>query len=111
MPSTRKKEEPKRRRPPATTPEARENQLIALAVDLAEQQLSEGTASSQVISHYLKLASSKERLEKERLTHEVELLKAKTEAIQSAKRVEELYKEALNAMKAYSGQGGNVHDD
>ena len=111
MPSTRKKEEPKRRRPPATTPEARENQLIALAVDLAEQQLSEGTASSQVISHYLKLASSKERLEKERLTHEVELLKAKTEAIHSAKRVEELYKEALNAMKAYSGQGGNAHDD
>ena len=111
MPSTRKKEEPKRRRPPATTPEARENQLISLAVDLAEQQLSEGTASSQVISHYLKLASSKERLEKERLTHEVELLKAKTEAIQSAKRVEELYKEALNAMKAYSGQGGNAHDD
>lgn len=107
MPSTRKKEEPKRRRPPATTPEARENQLIALAVDLAEQQLSEGTASSQVISHYLKLASSKERLEKERLTHEVELLKAKTEAIHSAKRVEELYKEALNAMKAYSGQGGS----
>ena len=111
MPSTRKKEEPKRRRPPATTPEARENQLIALAVDLAEQQLSEGTASSQVISHYLKLASSKERLEKERLTHEVELLKAKTEAIHSAKRVEELYKEALNAMKAYSGQGGNAYDD
>ena len=111
MPSTRKKEEPKRRRPPATTPEARENQLIALAVELAEQQLSEGTASSQVISHYLKLASSKERLEKERLTHEVELLKAKTEAIHSAKRVEELYKEALNAMKAYSGQGGNAHDD
>ena len=108
MPSTRKKEEQKRRRPPATTPEARENQLIALAVDLAEQQLSEGTASSQVISHYLKLASSKERLEKERLTHEVELLKAKTEAIHSAKRVEELYKEALNAMKAYSGQGGSA---
>ena len=74
---------------------------------MAEQQLSEGTASSQVISHYLKLASSKERLEKERLTHEVELLKAKTEAIHSAKRVEELYKEALNAMKAYSGQGGS----
>ncbi|MBN2869256.1 MAG: hypothetical protein JXK08_11325 [Flavobacteriaceae bacterium] len=111
MPKPSKKEEPKRRRPPATTPEARENQLISLAVDLAEQQLSEGTASSQVISHYLKLASSKERLEKERLTHEVELLKAKTEAIQSAKRVEELYKEALNAMKAYSGQGGSAHDD
>lgn len=110
MPSTRKKEEPKRRRPPATTPEARENQLIALAVDLAEQQLSEGTASSQVISHYLKLASSKERLEKERLTHEVELLKAKTEAIHSAKRVEELYKEALNAMKEYSGQGVSNED-
>lgn len=95
-----------RRRPPATSVEARENQLISLAVDLAERQLSEGTASSQVITHYLKLGTTKERLEKEKLEKENELLKAKTEAIQSAKRVEELYKDALNAMRSYSGQGG-----
>lgn len=97
-----------RRRPPATSVEARENQLISLAVDLAERQLSEGTASSQVITHYLKLGTTKERLEKEKLEKENELLKAKTEAIQSAKRVEELYKEALNAMRSYSGQGGDA---
>lgn len=96
--------QPKRRRPPATTPEARENQLIALAVDLAEKQLSEGTASSQVISHYLKLGSTKERIEKEILQSQRELIKAKTEAIQSAKRVEELYSNALNAMRSYSGR-------
>lgn len=96
-----------RRRPPATSVEARENQLISLAVDLAERQLSEGTASSQVITHYLKLGTTKERLEKEKLEKENELLKAKTEAIQSAKRVEELYKDALNAMRSYSGQGGD----
>lgn len=95
-----------RRRAPATTPEGRENQLIDLAIDLAERQLSEGTASSQVITHYLKLGTTKERLEKEKLEKENELLKAKTEAIQSAKRVEELYKDALNAMRSYSGQGG-----
>jgi len=94
----------KRRRPPATTPEARENQLIALAVDLAEKQLSEGTASSQVISHYLKLGSTKERLEKEILQHQKELIQAKTENLKSAKRVEELYTNALNAMKTYSGR-------
>lgn len=94
-----------KRRPPATTPEARENQLIALAVDLAEKQLSKGTASSQVITHYLKLGSTKERLEKEILGEQKELLKAKTEAIQSGKRVEELYKSALDAMRAYNGQG------
>lgn len=94
----------KRRRPPGTTPEARENQLIALAVDLAEKQLSEGTASSQVISHYLKLGSTKERIEKEILQSQRELIKAKTEAIQSAKRVEELYSNALNAMRSYSGR-------
>lgn len=107
MPNSRKDEDKPRRRPPATTPEARENQLIALAVDLAEKQLSKGTASSQVISHYLKLGSTKERLEKEILEQKRQLMKAQTEAIQSGKRVEELYTKALNAMRVYSGQGSN----
>ena len=98
---------PKRRRPPATTLEGRENQMIALAVDLAEKQLSEGTASSQVISHFLKLGSTKERIEKEILLSQRELIKAKTEAIQSAKKVEELYANALNAMRTYSGSGSD----
>ena len=91
----------------ALTPEARENQLIALAVDLAEQQLRDGTASSQVITHYLKLASTKDRLEKEIMEKQKELLEAKTEAIKSAKRVEELYSNALTAMRMYSGQVDN----
>ena len=95
---------PKRRRPPARTPEARENQLIQAAVDLAEEQLSKGTASAQVITHYLKLGSTKERLEKEKLYNENLLLKAKTEALQSSKRVEELYSNALKAMRSYSGR-------
>ena len=95
---------------PALTPEAREKQLISLAVDLAEKQLQEGTASSQVITHYLKLGSTKERLEKEKLAEENKLLKAKTEAIQSQKRVEELYSEALNAMRRYSGQDGRTNE-
>jgi hypothetical protein len=105
MPVSKKAENPKRRSAPATTPEARENQVISLAVDLAEKQLSEGTASSQVITHFLKLASTRERLEKERLTHEVELLKAKTEAVKSAKRMEELYEVAIKAMHTYTGKG------
>lgn len=100
----RESEEPQTRRRPATTPEARENQMINLAVDLAEKQLSEGTASAQVISHFLKLGSSRERLEQERLAHENELLKVKKEAIESQQRVEELYTNALNAMRSYSGQ-------
>jgi hypothetical protein len=91
------------RRRPAMSPDARENQLISLAVDLAEQQLLDGTASSQVITHNLKLGSSRERLEKERLERENEMLRAKTEALQSAKRVEELYSKALDAMRDYSG--------
>lgn len=99
-----KAEENKPQRRPATTPEARENQLIALAVDLAEKQIREGNVSSQVISHFLKLGSSREKLEQERLAKENELLTAKTEAMASAKRVEELYGEALNAMRAYAGQ-------
>jgi hypothetical protein len=93
-----------RRRPPAKTVEGRENQLIVLAVDLAEKQLMDGTASSQVISHYLKMGSTKERLEKEILEKQKDLLVAKTESIQSAKKVEELYKNALDAMKNYGGR-------
>lgn len=88
---------------PALTPEARENQLIYLATDLAEQQLRDGTASSQVITHYLKLGSTKERIEKEILIKQKDLISAKTEALQSAKRIEELYANAISAMKKYSG--------
>lgn len=99
-------EPPKRRRPPATTPEARESQLISLAVDLAEKQLSDGTASSQVLTHYLKLASTPQRLENENLKLQTELIKAKTESLKSAKRTEELYADALKAMRTYAGQGG-----
>lgn len=89
---------------PALTPEGREDQLIALAVDCAEQQMRDGTASAQVITHYLKLGSTKARLENEKLIEENKLLRAKTEALQSAKRVEELYSDALEAMRRYSGQ-------
>lgn len=105
MAARRKNDQPDRpRRPPATTPEGRENQMISLAVDLAEKQLAEGTASSQVISLYLKLGSSREKLEQERLARENDLLGAKAEAIASAQRVEELYETALNAMRSYAGQ-------
>lgn len=89
--------------PRASTPEARESQLIALAVDLAEQQLINGTASSQVITHYLKLGTQKERIEREILERQKDLITAKTEALKSQKRVEELYANALAAMKSYSG--------
>jgi hypothetical protein len=92
------------KRPPATTPEGRENQLISRAVDLAEKQMIEGTASAQVITHYLKLGSSREKLEQERLANENSLLVAKREAMASAARVEELYGAAINAMRAYAGQ-------
>lgn len=96
---------------PALTPEAREKQLISLAVDCAEKQMMEGTASSQVIVHYLKLATAKERLERERLEEENRLLKAKTEALQSAKRNEELYRNVLVAMRKYSGAGQGDEDE
>lgn len=96
---------------PALTPEARENQLIALAVDLAEKQLQEGTASSQVITHYLKLGSTKERIEKEILEKQKELISAKTEALHSQKRIEELYADAITAMRTYNGQNRGDDDD
>lgn len=95
--------EPKRRGRPAISPEARENQMIALAVDCAERQLMEGTASPSVIVHYLKLGSTKDRIEKEKLENEVKLLTAKTEALQSQKQIQELYADALSAMRTYQG--------
>lgn len=95
---------------PALTPEVRENQMISLAVDQAEKLLREGKAPSQIIVHYLKLASSKERLEKEKLEQENELLRAKAEMIQSTKRSEEFYAEALRAFRTYAGQGDSDED-
>jgi len=87
---------------PSTTPEGRESELIALAIDAAEKRIRDGSASAQEIVHYLKLGSSRERLEQERLAHENQLLQVKREAIESQKRVEELYTEALDAMRIYS---------
>ena len=97
-------DQPRSKRPPATTPEARENQLVALAVDRAEQQLRDGTASAQVITHFLKLGSTREKLEQERLRHENLLLEAKKENLASAGRIEELYSKALGAMRSYRGE-------
>lgn len=88
---------------PVMTPEAREQRMVDLAMDLAEEQLRNGTATSQVITHYLKLGSSKERLEQQILAEQKEYLEAKTQAIYAAQQVEELYKDALDAMREYSG--------
>ena len=101
----------KRIQPPAKTPEAREDQMIALAMDQAERQLRAGTASSQVITHFLKMGSMKEEIERETLQLQKELIKAKTEAIQSAKRVEDLYLDALSAMRTYAGGKREDVDD
>ena len=109
--STTSQKSTTRKMRPALTPEARENQMISLAVDLAEKQLQDGTASSQIITHYLKLATIKEQLEREKLAEENKLLRAKTEAIQSAKRIEELYSSAISAMRKYSGQGESNEED
>lgn len=92
---------------PALSPEARENQLISLATDCAEEQLRAGTASSQVITHFLKLATAKAQLELEKLKKETALLDAKAESVRSAQKSDEIYKEALNAFKTYSGNGGS----
>lgn len=88
---------------PALTPEARENQLISLAMDLAEQQLRDGTASSQLITEFVKRGSTKAKIEKELLEKQRDLATAKTESLKSAQRIEELYTKAMAAMKSYRG--------
>lgn len=95
---------------PAISPEARENQLVSLAVDLAEQQLRDGTASSQVITHYLKIGSMRERLERERLEEENKLLRAKTKDIEERGDYKALVENALEAFKRYTGQGDSDGD-
>ena len=95
---------------PALSPEARENQIISMAYDLAEQQIRDGTASSQVISHFLKLGSTRERLEHELKMKELELMEAKTESLRSAERSEKLMKEAIEAFRSYSGNGDSYED-
>lgn len=106
-PKKSREDQPKIR--PALTPEARESQLISLAVDLVEQRLLNGTASSQETTHFLKLASMKNRLEIQKLQEQNKFLQAKTEALQSAKRIEELYSEAISAMRSYSGGDQDEH--
>lgn len=103
--------ETKRKIRPALDPVARENQMIALAMDLAEQRLLDGTATSQEVTHFLKLGTERERLERIRLEEENKLLRAKTEALASQKRMEELYSEAIAAMKRYAGHGDEVEED
>lgn len=97
--------EPVPRQTPAITPEGREDQLIAYATDLAEEQLRNGTASSQVITHYLKLGSMREKYEKQKIIEEIKLLKAKTEAIAADKERDILYAQAIEAMRRYTPHG------
>ena len=90
---------------PALTPEARQNQLIASATDLVEKRLIEGTASSQETTHFLKLATQEAKLKVKILEKQEELISAKTESIKSSQRTEELYRDAIIAMRKYSGGG------
>ena len=101
----------KQSRRPAGTPEAREKQLVAMAVDLAEKQLRDGTASSQVITHYLKIGSTREQLENELRVEQKKLMVAKTESLQSTQRIEELYADAIVAMSKYNGSDEGSSDD
>lgn len=100
-----------RRRPPATTPEGREAQLIGLAYDLVERKLLDGTATSQETTHFLKLGSQNTKLEREKLQYETKLLETRAKQIESGARMEELYSKAISAMREYSGQEPDEEDD
>jgi len=103
--TTRRPSEPSRpSRRSAMTPERRENQLTAAAYDLAERQIADGSASAQVVTHFLKLGSSRQKLENDKLKSENALLNARIESLQSNARMEELYERAIHSMRRYSGQ-------
>ena len=104
MPRVARPSEPsKRKLPPAKTQEARENQLTSLAFDLVEKRMIEGTATSQETTHFLKLGSTREKLERRKLEAEIKLQDARVDAIASQKRTEELFSEAIKAMRSYQG--------
>lgn len=105
MAVAREKVSEKRTIAPAATPEAREKQMVALAVDLAEKRLLDGTASNQLVVHFLKLGTMQAELERKKLEMETELLEAKKKALDSAERSEQLYREAMDAFKTYAGYG------
>lgn len=88
----------------AIDPANREAQLVNLAVNLAEKQLYQGNATAPVIVHFLKLATEREKLERVKLEGENELLRAKVAQLASAERTEELYREAISAMRSYQGR-------
>lgn len=114
MEASSKKPKKAKRRPPGKTVEERENQLISYAADLAEKQLLNGTATSQVMTHFLKLGTMRAKLEMKKLEKENELLEAKAEILESNKKVEELYEAAIAAMIKYSGnsdEGEVIEDD
>lgn len=101
----------KSRQAPGTTIESRENQIIRLAYDLVEQRIKKGTATSQEVTEFIKMGSSKAQLEKVRLEKENQLLEAKREALESQKNVEKLYSNAMKAFRTYSGQEEELQDD
>ena len=112
--NTMKKEEKVNTSPPrhhATTPEGRENELVALAYDAAEERIRNGTASSQEIVHFLRLGSSTERYKKEKLKSDMELQKAKIEALEYSKNLEALFNNAIRAMQSYSGRSEEDYDE
>lgn len=104
MARTRSSNQPTESSRPFLTPEGQQTYLVSLAYKLAEQRLKDGTASSQEVTHFLEYGSPTSTLKREKLERENELLRAKTEAIKSQKRVEELYDEAITAMRKYNGQ-------
>ncbi len=105
------KAKPKRTRRRALSPEAREQQLISLAMDVAEEQMENGTASSQIITHYLKLGALKEQRELEKTEAEIKLMNAKIKALERSELIEELFKSALDSFKVYSGQTVTAEDE
>lgn len=105
-----KEAEPTKRRP-ALTPEARENQLVALAMDEAERRILDGTATSQVLCHFLKIGSTEQKRRMEHLERENELLRAKTENLKMAENIETLYKEAIDVFKIYRGESKGDEED
>lgn len=100
-----------RRRSPAKTPEERESMLISMAYERAEQQVADGTASSQLLTHFVKAGSTRDSIEKKKLEEEVLVLRKKVETMQSAVDMKNLMEEALNVFKGYTGQGADYDDE
>lgn len=78
-----------------------EAKLISLTLQMAEQQLIDGTASSQVMTHFLRLGSIRSKVELEKLRLENNLLTEKIQSEKMGQQLKEMFQDVMESLRDY----------